>query len=101
MPSYRLAHITDLATLTDADVAQLAAELPTLVAALRLAARNSAPGQQLSEMLPHITFATDIGDQVVLGTSSGPLPVPGAIMRTAERTDEAARQAIRRAQRRP
>lgn len=105
MPQYKLAHITDLAGIADEDLAQFAKELPTIVATLRMAkAHAQRDGLNLSEQFPHITFDTDLVDEVVLRRPGAEHRFDGAAVQAAERSmaasDEAA-STIARARRRP
>lgn len=68
MAQIQLAHITDLAKLSDAEAVQFAKDIPGLVATLRLAARAAqSDGLQLADVLPHVTFDASIDDIVVHG----------------------------------
>lgn len=101
MPQYQLAHITDLADLSDEDVLKFAAELPTLVAALRIVKSAAADmGVAASERVPHITYAPEIGDQLVVRRADGRLEsFSGQSVRAAEPSHTEASAAIRRARR--
>jgi hypothetical protein len=67
MAQHRLSHITDLHTLSDEEVQQMAQELPGIVATLRLAARGAKDnGVDLRELLPVIVFDSELKDEVVI-----------------------------------
>ena len=100
MRTYKLSHITDLAQLSDDDLALFASELPTIVATLKMAQARS-EGVPLSETFSHITYAPEIGDQVVLRTSSSTRTLAGGEVRAAQNVDVVAEAAITRARRRP
>jgi hypothetical protein len=102
--TYKLAHITDLADLSEEDAALFVKELPSIFATLRLLKAN-ADGAPLSEVLPHLTYAPDIGDQVVMRAEGKVMNVPGVVMVEAERRNadatDAAADVISQARRRP
>ena len=100
MRTYKLSHITDLTQLTEDDVALFAAELPTLVATLKMA-QARAEGALLSDVFPHITYAPEIGDKVVLRTENTNATLDGGDVRSAHAVDVVADAAISRARRRP
>jgi hypothetical protein len=88
--AYRLEHITDLVHLADEHVAAFQADVPTLVATLRIAAdrhdvANDADNS-LDDLFPHLTFAPDLGDAVMLRTSEATRVFAGADVRAAAQT---------------
>ncbi len=87
--TYRLSHITDLATLADEHIEAFRRDIPTLVSTLRLAAQQAdvaGDGPLLSSVLPHITFAPDLGDVLVLRTDESTRVLEGEDVRAASRT---------------
>jgi hypothetical protein len=69
MTQYKLSHITDLSQLSNEAVAAFAKDLPTLVAALRLAkqaAEQEATGIPLAEVFPFVTLDSEMGDKLIL-----------------------------------
>jgi hypothetical protein len=70
MSEHKLSHITDLVQLSDEAVATFAKDLPTLIAALRLANQAAiANGTPLKEAFPVISFDSASGDKVILKNS--------------------------------
>lgn len=61
-----LQHITDLHLLDDAEVVLFATELPGIVSFLRVSARSAKEsGQSLAEVLPSMTFVSEVKDATV------------------------------------
>lgn len=84
--TYQLSTIEDLAHLADEHIAALQADIPSLVATLRVAQeQNGTAGDRppLSHILPHITFAPALGDVVVLCTDDSTRVLAGAEARAA------------------
>lgn len=85
--TYRLEHITDLVQLADEHIAAFQADVPTLVATLQLAAAQhdlvDEVGNSLVDVFPHLTFAPELGDAVMLRTDESTRVLAGADVRAA------------------
>lgn len=97
-----LAHITDLHLLDDAEVAQFAAELPGMVASLRVAARaTKASGLALHEAFPSITFVPELKNATVIRADGRELQVSHQAMQQLDVAQEQTRQLIVKAKDKP
>lgn len=87
--AYRLEHITDLVQLADEHIAAFQADVPTLVATLQLAAAHhdvvNEVGNSLADVFPHLTFAPELGDALMLRTDESTHVLAGADVRAASR----------------
>ena len=91
-----LNHITDLHKLDDAEVAQFAAELPSIVASLRIAARTaSRAGIPLSEAFPTLTFVPEMNDTTIFRRGNRQVEVNHGDAAALDRAQAAADQVLR------
>ena len=85
--TYVLEHITDLWKLAGEHVAAFQRDLPTLVATLQVAAtaayKEKGGKFDLAEVFPHITFAPEMGDVVMLRTAESTRLATGDQVRAA------------------
>tara|TARA_B100001105_G_scaffold253545_1_gene247331 strand:- start:1843 stop:2886 length:1044 start_codon:yes stop_codon:yes gene_type:complete len=85
--TYRLEHITDLVQLADEHIAAFQADVPTLVATLQLAAAQhdvvNEVDNSLAGVFPHLTFAPELGEAVLLRTDQSTPVLDGADVRAA------------------
>ena len=98
--TYRLVSVRDLVELHPADVQQFVAELPAMIATLKLAQQKS-NGVPLDENFPHITFVPELVHQVVFRTSERQRSFTGAELIAAQRSDADANDLIACSARRP
>jgi len=81
---YDLSHISDLAQLDPEDVALFAAQLPTLVASLKLAKKAcEAEGTDLQTVMPVLVFAAEEGDYVRFTENGRQQTFEGAALQAA------------------
>ncbi|MBK3779873.1 hypothetical protein G3A43_06370 [Paraburkholderia aspalathi] len=82
---YSLTHITDLADLNVEDVVAFAAELPTLVAFLKLTKQAcDAQGVDIKTVMPTLSFAADLDDGVEVRAENGQrMTFAGSALQTA------------------
>lgn len=89
MTQYKLNHITDLASLSDEDVAKFAAELPSIVATLRVVERAAkAQGDTLKDMFPVMTYDSTTGSEHTVNAGEKSITIQGKDALIADQTHQ-------------